>query len=156
MSLKTNKFEGTFDIDSQVKSIPIQLLTVVSMLIDGPYISSRVSQPSLTVSQLIFSSFKQNNKCDNPALNPRENRDHETPVKIYTGLKLYATIRSSTIIDWLFSIGITISYVRLLDITKMLSDAVINQYSINGVFTPKPIKRSLFTIIAKDNNDKKC
>ena len=59
MSSKVNKFDGTFDEDSQIKSIPIQLYTLISMLIDGPSVSSRISQASLTVSQNILSSFKQ-------------------------------------------------------------------------------------------------
>ena len=36
MAEKKNLFNGTFDIDCQLKSIPIQLLTLVNMLIDGP------------------------------------------------------------------------------------------------------------------------
>ena len=42
-----------------VKSIPIQLLTLVGMLIDGSVVSNPISQASLTVSQHILSSFKQ-------------------------------------------------------------------------------------------------
>ena len=58
MAGKKNSFNDTFDIDCPLKSIPIQLLTLVNMLIDGPTCTT-VSQASLLIAQLIFSNFKQ-------------------------------------------------------------------------------------------------
>ena len=58
MAEKKNSFNDTFDIDCPLKSIPIQLLTLVNMFIDGPTCTT-VSQASLLIAQLIFSNFKQ-------------------------------------------------------------------------------------------------
>ena len=67
MGSKENSFNGRFDMDSQVKSIPIELLTLKSTLIDGLSMSTNIGQASLTISQLIVSNFKQkgNNKDHN-------------------------------------------------------------------------------------------
>ena len=54
---KKNSFNGTFDIICQLKSIFIQLLTLVNMLIDEPACTT-VSQASLSIAQPIFSNFK--------------------------------------------------------------------------------------------------
>ena len=49
----------------QANSIPIHLLTLVSMLIDGPGVSShQFSQPSLTIAQLIQKNFHKNKNHD--------------------------------------------------------------------------------------------
>ena len=45
---KKNSFNGTFDIDSQLKSISIQLLTLVNMLIDDPTCNT-VNRDSLSI-----------------------------------------------------------------------------------------------------------
>ena len=45
-------------------------------------------------------------------------------------------------------------YPRVLEITKSLSDSVIDQYSANKVFSPRNIKKHVFTMIAKDNIDR--
>ena len=55
---KKNSFNDTFDIDCQLKSILIQLLTLVNMLIDDPTCTT-VSQASLSIAQPIFSNFKR-------------------------------------------------------------------------------------------------
>ena len=60
MSSHLNKFGGSFEEGCQVMNVPIELLTLVSMFFDGPYIQNiNFSQPTLTISQLILSNFKQ-------------------------------------------------------------------------------------------------
>ena len=55
MTETSNNFDETFKNIDQIISIPIHLLTLVSMLIDGPGVSNRhFSQPALTITQLIF------------------------------------------------------------------------------------------------------
>ena len=58
MAEKKNSFNSTFDIDCQLKSTPIQLLTLVNMLIDGPACTT-VSQASLLIAQLIFRTLNR-------------------------------------------------------------------------------------------------
>ena len=63
LSSKINKFDGSFDEGCQNMSVPAELLTFISILIDGPSVDNiNYSQPALTVSQLILSNFKQKTK----------------------------------------------------------------------------------------------
>ena len=49
MLKKVNNFGGSFDEDSQMKSIPIRLLTLINLLIDGTCEGGhRVRQAALT------------------------------------------------------------------------------------------------------------
>ena len=60
MAYSGNKLNETFIENCQVTSVPIELLTLVSLLIDGSNIDiSNFRQPFLTVSQLILTNFKQ-------------------------------------------------------------------------------------------------
>ena len=92
----------------QVNSIPIHLLTLVSMLIDGPGVSNhQFLQPSLTIAQLIQTNFRKNKNHD-----IRQSRKilkkKETTVALYSTLKIYGTFRSKTVIDHFFNIGLFI------------------------------------------------
>ena len=60
-----NLDDDTTNNIEQVTSIPIHLLTLVSMLIDGPVASNRqFSQSALTVAQLIQTNFHKNRSHD--------------------------------------------------------------------------------------------
>ena len=152
MAEKKNSFNGTFDIDCQLKLIPIQLLTLVNMLIDGPACTT-VSQASLSIAQLIFSNFKQA-PGHNAAAFRRDNLDHETPLKLYYCLKMISDARSKKLVENSHSLGLGASYSWARNVIKDLSKLSIYQYHINGVFVPRSLKRNVSTIIAKDNIDK--
>ena len=136
---KKNSFNGTFDINCQLKSIPIQLLTLVNMLIDGRACTT-VSQASLSVAQLIFSSFKQV-PGRNAAAFCRDNLDHETPLKLYNSLKMISDERSKKLVENSHGLGLGASYSRARNVIKDLSKLSTYQYHINGVFTPKSLKK---------------
>ena len=57
-----NKFDGTFSTHCQEESVPMQLISLVSMLIDGSGISKDVSQHALTCAQLIMYNFRTTKK----------------------------------------------------------------------------------------------
>ena len=145
-------FNGTFDLDCQLKSISIQLLTLVNMLIDGPT-RTAVSQASLSIAQLIFSNFKQAPGRNATAF-CRDNINHETPLKRYNSLKMISDARSKKLVESSHRLGLGASYSWTRNVIKNLSKLSIYQYQINGVFTPRSLKRNVFTVIAKDNIDK--
>ena len=82
-----------------------------------------------------------------------EEGTRETPLPIYVGLKLYATVRSKTLIDRLFNLGICVSYERCLEICNDMAISLLEKYNQNKVFIASTLKLKLFTIIAKDNID---
>ena len=92
MSETKNSFQGTFDASFQETSTPVTLISLCSLLIDGtdPHEKS-VSQAATTVAQLIMYSYR---KRSSNAIVRRHNKFCETPVSVYIGLKLYATVRA--------------------------------------------------------------
>ena len=69
-------------------------------------------------------------------------------------LKLYSTVRSWTLVDCLFQLGICISYDRILSITKSLYEALGTTFGHYKVFLQTNLKKGFFTVFAKDNIDK--
>ena len=92
-----NLFSGTSDTDCQLKSIPIQLLTLINMLIDGSACTT-VSQASSSIAQVMFSGFKQAPGCNATGF-CRDNIDHETPLKIYESLKMILNAKSKKLVE---------------------------------------------------------
>ena len=84
--------------------------------------------------------------------NPRSSK--EKAINIYVGSKLYSTVRSQTLIDCLFPLGICISYDRILSITKSLYEALGTTFGHYKVFLQTNLKKGFFTVFAKDNIDK--
>ena len=64
-----------------------------------------------------------------------------------------AMSRGPILINHFFSMGMCLSYGRVLEITQELSNSLINQYNIHGVFAPSVLRKGIFTVIAKDNID---
>ena len=63
MTETSNNVDETFKNIDQINSITIHLLILVSMLIDGPGVSTRrFSQSALTIAQLIQTNFPKNRK----------------------------------------------------------------------------------------------
>ena len=102
-------FGETFKNIDQINSIPIHLLTLVSMSIDGPDVSNRCfSQPALTIAQLIQTNFRKNRK--NEKHNIRKILEYkETPVALCSAVKIYGTFRSKSVIDHFFNLGLCLS-----------------------------------------------
>ena len=152
MKTVQNNFIGNFSQSCQQDSSPIRLLTLISMLVDGADVNEKgFSQFTLTVAQLIMYNFRlksRNITCVHRRLTPRE-----TPAPIYVGLKLYATVRSNTLIDRLFHLWICISYDRVLSITNAIGSSMLKKYEGEKVFFPSMLRKSLYTVIAKDNID---
>ena len=155
MKIVKNKFDGSFKNECQKDSVPIELLVLISMLVDGVGIENQgFSQETLTISQLVMYNFS-NRKivADRKYSNKRHPQHLETPLPTYISLKIYATVRSKTLIDSLFSLGICLPYSRVLEITKDIGIKTLNKYEINDCFVPDNIKNGIFTVVAKDNID---
>ena len=81
-------------------------------------------------------------------------RERETPVTMYVGFKLYSTVRSKTIIDHLFHLGISISYDRVLSITKSLYEVLRRNCVQQNIFLPTNLEKGCFIVLVKGNIDK--
>ena len=148
-------FDGTLNY-SQQNSMSPTLLALISMLVDGEYNEDArcCSQAVLIICGMITYNTREVKNNNSLQTQRRHNRDRETPFNIYIGLKLYSTIRSRTIIDHLFNLGISISYDRILSITKSVYEGICENYSNYGVFVPQNLKKGGFMVLVKDNIDK--
>ena len=160
LNIKTKQFDGFFTSECQRDSVPSSLLALVNMIQDGPNIkhqtqlaSNASTTAALSVSQLVvFNSVKQS-RNSKPSVNVRHDRDHETPLPLYLGLKVHAVTCSKTLVDTLFHLGLCISYDRILQIQSDIANGVCQRYEMEKVVCPPNMHRGRFTIAAVDNID---
>ena len=69
------------------------------------------------------------------------------------GLLVYAKKRKRLLIDLLNENGICISYDRVLEVSALLGESVVNQYVTDGVVCPPILRKGLFTTSAMGNID---
>ena len=117
---KRREFNGSFHAQCQEQSVPISLLALVTMVLNGPNIksqtsSSSVPQPPLTLSQLLLYNSTNRYK-ENATDNVRHSKQRETPLPIYLGVMLHTKTRKLELVDTLFHLGLCISYYRVLKI----------------------------------------
>ena len=89
-------FNGSFSDRCQEDSVPQLLLTLVSMILEGPSIKDQSCQsatPSLTIAQLMRYNSVKHARKDAPAIHIRHSINQETPLPIYIGLMLHAHTR---------------------------------------------------------------
>ena len=72
---------------------------------------------------------------------------------MYNTLKIYATVRSKTLINHLFDIGLCIPYKRLLEITKQIYGGLMKSFERYKTFVPNHLRKGIFTVLVKDNID---
>ena len=138
-----NSFDGNLMDNKQHKVISPFLLSLTSMLVDGKInIEGKCSQTALTVAGLITYNIRTIKRHGITNVdNHHHDKEKETSIHIYVGLKLYSTVRSQTLIDCLFQLGICISYDRILSITKCLHEALLTTFGHYKIFLPTNLKR---------------
>ena len=154
MQLK-NTFDGSFDNKCQEKSVPSSLVTLVSMVLNGPNIKNQSSfivipQSVLTISQLLVynSSIRRREQSS-----VKHSRKRETPLPIFMGALIHSKTRKRELVDYLFELGVSVSYDRVLEISTMLGNRICNLYNSQGVVCPPQLRRGVFTTAAVDNID---
>ena len=157
-------FDGSFPSNCQARSVPASLKAVISMILDGPCSSKTDSfdevsatTASLSISQIIsFNCVKKrtiNTTEEKPKPAVRHNRDRETPLPTFIGLKIYAETRSRSLIDATSKIGLSISYDRVMFISTDAANSVCSRFEQDGVVCPPKLREGLFTTGALDNID---
>ena len=155
---KTNTFNGTFDHESQVNSVPQSLLTLINMILNGSNITEQthtksISQPVLSIAQLVtFNTVKQRRRTgDTSKIYHRKER--QTPVPLYIGLKVHSLSRDHELIDSLYSLGISVSYNNVMDTITAMGNNVLDYYNEINVVCPPQLQNGLFVTAAADNID---
>ena len=83
----------------------------------------------------------------------RHRSAQETPLPTYIGLLLHAQTRKRDLVDRLFSLGLSISYDRVLRISAELRNSLCQRFHIDQVVCPPLFKGNVFTTSAVDNID---
>ena len=151
---KPETFNGTFPEGVQQDSVPNTLVSLISMILDGPSNTSQakpVSQAALTIAQLIVFNSHVRRRKDSVSMH--HSKEKETPLPEYIGLMVHALTRSRTLIDKLYELGLSISYDRVLEISSSMGNTVCEYYSENHVVCPPKLRGNLFTTAAVDNLD---
>lgn len=141
---------------SPTETVPRELLTLVSMILEGPSIKHKendsMSPATFSIAQLIkFNAVKHTRAT--PASKVRHARTQETPVPIYIGLMLHSQTRNKEVVDRLSHLGISISYDRVLRLSAELGDTVCKQFHRDQLVCPLKMKAGVFTTAAVDNID---
>ena len=111
-----NSFSATLNENDQVETVSPHLLNLTSMLIDGQVnLEGKCSQPALTVAQIITFNIRLEKSKQPCSTRHAHKKERETPAVIYISLKIYATVRSRSIIDHLFQLGMCVSYKSIIN-----------------------------------------
>ena len=127
------------------------------MILYGPNIeeqecSSGKVQAALTISQLL--QYNVRARCrDKEVKRERRSKCRETPLPIYIGKSVHAETRSRDLVEVLHSLGINISYDRVLAISTDLGNEVCCRYTDESAVRPSNLRLHLFTTAAVDNID---
>ena len=93
-------------------------------------------------------------KCPrNETVNTKHSKEYETPLPVYIGMKIHSQTRKRNLVDTFFSLGLSVSYDRVLEISTELANNACNRFESLGAVVPTKMKRSLFTTGAIDNID---
>ena len=110
-------FAGSFPCDCQNNSVPSTLKLLISLLLNGCNMKSPnviESQASLTISQLIYFNARKNYSTINTIqYNSRHWKDREPPPPLYVGLNVHTLTRNKKIVNLLYKLGVSVSYVWL-------------------------------------------
>ncbi|VDI50438.1 Hypothetical predicted protein [Mytilus galloprovincialis] len=150
-------FNGTFETGCHNKtSVPQSLKTLVGMILGGPNIKMQSSnsieaQTTLTISQLLqFNSSIRRRKDSSTVFHSTE---QEPPLPIYLGLLLHAETRKRGLIDKMYSLGLSLSYDRIMNLSTALGNSICEAFNIENVVCPAKLRSGVFTTAAVDNID---
>ena len=147
---KSFSFEGKFNSECQRESIPASLHSLISLIING--IDKDVEknhQAALSISQFVLFNLKKSKTKD--AAMSRHTR--ETPLPVYLGLKTYVLTRSSTLIDRLYNLGLSIHYKQVVKLEKQFASSLCHRFTQQNAVIPPKLFKNTFTVGAFDNID---
>lgn len=156
--------EGFFASKCQARSVQASLKALISMTLDKPcpkktdsFDEVSATTASLSISQIIsFNCVKKRTAStteDKPRITVRHNRNRETPLSTYIGLKIYVETRSRSLIDAMSKMRLSLSYDRVMSISTDAANSVCSHFEKDSVVCPPKLRKDLFTTGALDNID---
>ncbi|KAJ8380702.1 hypothetical protein SKAU_G00014800 [Synaphobranchus kaupii] len=146
-------FDGSFHPNCQKESVPTSLLALVNMILDGANIKHQTqlletgtTTAALTVSQLLVFNSVKHIRAAKSSGTVRHSRER-------VALKVHAVTRKRGLIDTLFSLGMCVSYDRLLQVSADIANGVCQHFRLKDIVCPPKMRNGLFTTAAVDNID---
>ncbi|KAJ8407186.1 hypothetical protein AAFF_G00288620 [Aldrovandia affinis] len=142
----------------QEESVPLLLLALVSMILEGPSIKEQMADTNpaaiATTQILKFNSVKhKRTRGTTSSTSVRHSVAQETPLPIYIGMMLHAHTRKNELVDRLSHLGLSISYDRVLQLSAQMGNSVCQQFHRERVVCPPKMRGQVFTTAAVDNID---
>ncbi|KAK0055622.1 hypothetical protein Bpfe_014897 [Biomphalaria pfeifferi] len=152
------RFNASCTEDVQNTSIPESLLALMQMILHGPSITSNKgkNQAALSLAQLAsFNAVKTEGKRSraNTSTTNKHSKNREPPVPVYVGLTIHAQTRKKELVERMHSLGLSISYKRVLEMSSELAAKACRQFQHDKVVCPMKLRHGLFTTAAVDNID---
>ena len=157
MLSKKYTFNGSFESNCQLNSVPASLVSLVNMILYGPSIemqasTSSKSQAGLSIAQLLqYNIYHRRRGGD--VKHERITKSRETPLSIYVGLSIHAKTRRRNLVETIHTLGLSVSYDRVLAVSTDLGNAVSRRFQEKNVVCPSSLHVGLFTTAAVDNID---
>ena len=144
-----NQFNCSFESKCLEESVPVSILALVAMVLNGPNIvaqssSTTIPQSVLTISQLLMFNNMVRHRKDVTSIT-RHSKERETPMPIYWKVMINSKTRKRELVDDLFELGISVFYNRVLEISANLGNNVCQQYMRAKAVCPPKLKYGLFT-----------
>ena len=154
MFAKTVTFNGNLGYDQQKESVPIQLLHLLGLILEGvknyDTVTDSTEGIALNLSQLVhFNAVKTKRS----SANVRRSKVNEPPFPVQVGLSLHAQTREKSVIEFLSKRGLCIAYERILDIEDNITAQVCKYYEDENIVCPPSMVPGEFTVGAIDNID---
>ena len=146
------KFKGNFAESCQ--NMTPTTLRFVSMILYGLDIKNHEdsSQVTRTISQLLLFNPKKKAQ-DNKEFRFRHDISREPPVPVYIGLSTHAETRNKSLIEKLYTLGISISYDRVRGIEDILGYNVCEQFRQENIVCLRDLRKNMYVVGALDNID---
>ena len=112
-------------MDYQKNYLPKELLSLISMLIEGTDHTVKLIQATLTCVQSIAFNYKPNNTGAEDKTTKEVSQIRDTPLVLFIALNLYGGFCSKYIITNQFQRGLSVPYMRIYKITKHTTDTML-------------------------------
>ena len=147
-------FKGTLDIDVQ-DIFPTKLFTLLKWILSGVVSELKteqraedVNRKSVRLAQQIMYQTKTDRQVryvpqlDEEGKTFRHQREY--PLQVGVGLLAHQQMRSKSVIDVLYELGVSVTYARILRIETQLAQAVLSNSSEHNIFIPPKLCKGQF------------
>ena len=148
-----------FEADCQKDAIPPSLLALVNLNLHGSNIKHQTEQTTTTSAALsiyqllIFNSAKHAGKESTGSV--YHNQCRESPLPLYLSMKIHAATRSRRLVDTLHSLGMCISYDRLLQLSSDVTNGICQRFLIEDAACPSQLRQTLLTTAVTETTSNK-